>query len=101
METITVNVNDKAVSIATQSTITDLIRQMNIPPQGIAIAISPSAPFDSLRLRSGTTAQEPPLGNQVSNGPEIAREVIPQKQWPDYTLADQQDILIIQATQGG
>lgn len=100
MDTITVHVNDKAVSIATQSTITDLIRQMNIPAQGIAIAV-PSAPFDSLRLGSGATAQGSPLGNQVSDGPETAREVIPQKQWSDYILTDRQDILIIQATQGG
>ncbi|MBC9798487.1 sulfur carrier protein ThiS [Sinomicrobium weinanense] len=82
METITVNVNDKAVSVTAQSTITDLIRQLNFPSQGIAIAISSS-------------------GDQMRDGQETAREVIPQKQWPDYTLADRQDILIIQATQGG
>ncbi|MGS2764950.1 sulfur carrier protein ThiS [Sinomicrobium sp. M5D2P9] len=77
METITVNVNDKAVSLALQSTIADLIRHMAIPPQGIAIALT-------------TSSQE-----------EFSREIIPQKQWTNYILSDKQDILIIKATQGG
>ncbi|RNL69993.1 sulfur carrier protein ThiS [Sinomicrobium pectinilyticum] len=77
METITVNVNDKAVSLASQSTITDLIQHMAIPPQGIAIALS------------------------SSSEEEFFREIIPQKQWTTYILSDKQDILIIKATQGG
>ncbi|MGS2740244.1 sulfur carrier protein ThiS [Sinomicrobium sp. M5D2P17] len=77
METITVNVNDKAVSLALQSTIADLIRHMVIPPQGIAIALT-------------TSSKE-----------EFSREIIPRKQWTNYILSDKQDILIIKATQGG
>ncbi len=84
METITVRVNDKSVSLAEQSTITDLIRHINIPPKGIAIALN-----------------LPPDDNVAFMEQQHSREVIPQKQWDTYTLADQQDILIIKATQGG
>ncbi|UGU14488.1 sulfur carrier protein ThiS [Sinomicrobium kalidii] len=84
METITVNVNDKAVSMAAQSTIKDLIRQMNISQKGIAIAVN------------SFSDSTPPF-----TGRETDREIIPQNQWSDYTLTNRQDILIIQATQGG
>ena len=80
METIMVYVNGKTISLPRQSTITDLIRQMNTSPRGIAIAV--------LTKTSTSTHESIP-------------EIIPQQQWTTYLLLNQQNILIIKATQGG
>ncbi|MCB9426942.1 MAG: sulfur carrier protein ThiS [Flavobacteriales bacterium] len=66
---ITVHVNDTVHSIAVDSSIVDLLSQLEISANGIAIAID--------------------------------QQIIPQSEWGNYKLQDQQNILLIKATQGG
>lgn len=58
----------------------NLIRQMNTSPRGIAIAV---------------------LNKTSTSNHESIPEIIPQQQWTTYLLLNQQNILIIKATQGG
>lgn len=61
--------NGKPITIQESLSITSFLKEMNISPIGIAIAINES--------------------------------ICPKKQWEDYAIKDADQILIIQATQGG
>ncbi len=64
-----VYVNDESIDTADASNISQLLKQLNTAPKGIAVAIGSS--------------------------------IIPSNQWDEYQLKEDDQVLLIRATQGG
>lgn len=64
-----VYVNDESINTANASNISQLLKQLNTAPKGIAVAIGPN--------------------------------IIPSNLWDEYQLKEDDQILLIRATQGG